>query len=240
MYRRAFGTQTDRAPGTKVRVICYIGSFRPPSACRVDRTGEFLSDTSLREHLRAATSEAHAALDATAGALGLNTRAGYGAFLSASASGLAPLELALEQGGVAEWLPDWPRRARREAVAQDLAALDLAMPGVIEAPTPSFAFATGMLYVLEGSRLGARFLSRQVRAADPELPLAYLTHGENDDLWRSFVAWMEAIPKVGFRTDEAEAGARYAFQRFSEAFENAKSGVASGVANDQAGSHVRV
>lgn len=212
----------------------------PPPACRADHTGEFLSDTSLREHLRAVTSEAHAALDATAGALGLKTRDGYGAFLSASAAGLAPLEAALERGGVVEWLPDWSRRARREALAQDLTALDLDMPSPPDAPTPSFAFATGMLYVLEGSRLGARFLSRQVRAADPELPLAYLTHGENDDLWRSFVAWMEAIPKVGFRTDEAEAGARYAFERFSEAFESAKSGVASGVANDQAGSHVRV
>lgn len=199
-----------------------------------------MSAITLREHLRAATSEAHAALDATAGALGMNTRAGYGAFLSASALGLAPLELALERGGVGEQLPDWPRRARRQAVAEDLAVLDLPMPPIQDAPTPSFAFAVGMLYVLEGSRLGARFLSRQVRAADPELPLAYLTHGESDDLWRSFVAWMEAIPKVGFRTDEAEAGARYAFQRFSEAFESAKSGVASGVANDQAGSHVRV
>lgn len=199
-----------------------------------------MSDTSLREHLRAATAEAHAALDATAGALGLQSRDGYGAFLSASAAGLAPLEAALERGGVDEWLPDWPRRARREALARDLAALDLDMPTAPDAPTPSLAFATGMLYVLEGSRLGARFLSRQVRAADPDLPLAYLTHGENDDLWRTFVAWMEALPKVGFRTDEAEAGARYAFQRFSDAFESAKSGVASGAANDQAGSHVRV
>lgn len=202
--------------------------------------GKWLFEMSLRERLRAATSEAHAALDAKAGGLGLSTRAGYGAFLTASASGLLPLELALERGAVGDWLPDWPRRARREAVAQDLAALDLDMPAVAEVPTPSFAFAVGMLYVLEGSRLGARFLSRQVSAANPDLPLAYLTHGEKDDLWRSFVAWMEAIPKVGFRTDDAEAGARYAFQCFSEAFENTRSGVASGVANDQAGSHVRV
>ena len=199
-----------------------------------------MSETSLREHLRAATSEAHAALDAVAGGMGLATRAGYGAFLSASAAGLAPLELALEQGGVDEWLPAWPRRARRQAVAQDLKTLGLDAPDRDPAPTPSFAFATGMLYVLEGSRLGARFLSRQVRAADPNLPLAYLTHGESEDLWRSFVAWMEAIPKVGFRTDDAEAGARYAFQRFSEAFERASYGVASGVVNDRAGGHVRV
>ncbi|MGH1557739.1 hypothetical protein ACRAWD_07635 [Caulobacter segnis] len=52
------------------------------------------------------------------------------------------------------------------------------------------------------------------------MPLAYLTHGEDQDLWRSFLVWLEAIPKVGFRTDAAEAGARYGFQYFSDAFES--------------------
>lgn len=202
--------------------------------------GEDLSDTSLRARLRAATADAHAALDATAGALGVRTRTGYGAFLSASAAGLTPLELALERGGVGDWLPDWPRRVRRYALAQDLTALDLSPLPVAPAPTPPFAAAVGMLYVLEGSRLGARFLSRQVRAADPGLPLAYLTHGEDADLWRTFTAWMEAIPRVGFQADDAEAGARYAFQCFSDAFGRVSPIVASGVVDDRAGGHVGV
>ena len=176
-------------------------------------------DTSLRDHLRAATAESHAALDATVAAFGLGTPAGYAAFLTASAVALGPLERGLELAGVGAWLPDWPRRARRGGLARDLAMLGKAPPPVREpASVPSPAFAAGLLYVLEGSRLGARFLARQVRAAGAGLPLAYLTHGEGEDLWRSFLVWLEAIPKVGFWTDEAEAGARYGFRCFSDAF----------------------
>lgn len=183
------------------------------------RTGKSLSEISLRDHLRATTSESHAALDAKVAALRLRTPSGYGAFLTASVAALAPLEVALEQAGVVDWLPDWPSRARRGALAADLAALRLGAPSFEAARVPSRDFGAGLLYVLEGSRLGARFLSREVRAPGPGLPLAYLTHGESQDFWRSFLTWLEAIPKVGFRTDVAEAGARYGFQYFSDAFE---------------------
>jgi len=194
-----------------------------------------LSDIPLRERLRAATSKSHAALDAVAAAWNLDTPEGYGAFLLASAVALAPLELALERAGVGTWLADWPRRARRAALARDLAALDLPIRTPTASPTPTPAFGAGVLYVLEGSRLGARVLARQVRRADPRLPLAYLTHGEGEDLWRSFLAWLEGQPKVGFRTDEAEAGARYGFQCFSAAFETVAS---PGGLNVRAGAHV--
>ena len=95
----------------------------------------------------------------------------------------------------------------------------------------------GLLYVLEGSRLGARFLARQVGATGAGLPLAYLTHGDGGDLWRSFLAWLDAIPKVGFRTDVAEAGARYGFQCFSDAFATV---APPGAPNVRTGAHVRV
>ena len=199
--------------------------------------GKFLTDSSLRDRLRAATSESHAALDATVAGWRIETPLGYGAFLSASVVALAPLELALERAGVAEWLPDWPMRARRVALVRDLAALGLEAPPFGAARVPDRDFAAGLLYVLEGSRLGARFLSRQVQAVGAGLPLAYLTHGEGQDLWRSFLAWLEAIPKVGFRTDAAEAGARYGFQCFSDAFE---SFAPSGAPNVRTGAHVRV
>lgn len=167
----------------------------------------------------------------------LQTTTGYGAFLSASAAALAPLELALERAGVEAWMPDWSLRARWAALSSDLAALGLTPPVLAPAEISSPAFGAGVLYVLEGSRLGARFISRQVQAADPGLPLAYLTHGQGDDLWRSFLTWLDAIPKVGFRTDAAENGARYGFQCFSAAFETLAS---SGAPNVRAGAHVRV
>lgn len=191
----------------------------------------------MRDRLRAATSSSHAALDAVASTFDMETPVGYGAFLAASAAALSPLELALERAGVEAWLQDWPRRARRAALARDLAAMDLPAPAIKALPTPSPAFGAGLLYVLEGSRLGARVLARQVRRAAPHFPLAYLAHGEGEDLWRSFLTWLEARPKVGLRTDEAEAGARYGFQCFSAAFETV---APPGGLNVRAGVHVRV
>ncbi len=203
---------------------------------RVDAFGGNLSDISLRDHLRAATAESHTALDAQVAAWKIETPLGYGAFLSASAMAIAPLELALERAGVAEWLPDWTKRVRRTALAHDLAALGLEARPFATAAVPSPDFGAGLLYTLEGSRLGARFLARQVRAAGHGLPLAYLTQGEGDDLWRSFLAWLEK-PNVGTQTDEVEAGARYGFRCFSDAFETI---APPGAPNVRTGAHARV
>lgn len=198
--------------------------------------GKSLSDSLLRDRLRAATAYDHTVLDAKVAGWRIETPLGYGAFLSASAMALAPLELALERAGVADWLPDWPKRVRRTALARDLAELGLEAPPFRVAVVPSRDFAVGLLYTLEGSRLGARFLVRQVRAAGHGLPLNYLTQGEGNDLWRTFLAWLEK-PNVGMRTDEVEAGARYGFQCFSDAFETV---APSGAPHVRAGAHVRV
>ncbi|AVQ04064.1 heme oxygenase [Caulobacter segnis] len=191
----------------------------------------------LRDRLRAATSSDHAALDAMAAALDFESVSGYGRFLSASAAALTPLELALELAGVEAWIGDWPERSRRATLARDLAAMGLPSPPITVPSTPSRAFGVGLLYVLEGSRLGARFLARRVRRAGPDLPIGYLTHGDDADLWRSFLAWLEGQPRVGLRTDEAIAGARYGFQCFSAAFETVAS---PGVLNVRAGAHARI
>lgn len=215
-----------------------ITSF-PPASIRVTDpicVGNSLSDSSLRDRLRAATAESHAALDATVTGWRIETPLGYGAFLSASALAMVPLELALERAGVADWLPDWDLRVRRAALARDLAALGLEVPPFANAYVPCPDFGAGLLYTLEGSRLGARFLARQVRAAGHGLPLAYLTQGDGDDLWRTFLAWL-GEPNVGTRTDAAEAGARYGFQCFSDAFEAV---APSGALNVRAGARVRV
>lgn len=196
-----------------------------------------LPENTLRDRLRAATYKDHAALDAIASATDVGAAVGYARFLNASAAALTPLELALERAGVDGWLEDWPLRTRRAALARDLAVLGVSTPTAEPAATPSHSFGVGLLYVLEGSRLGARVLARRVRGAGLDLPIAYLTHGDDANLWRSFLAWLEAQPKVGLRTDEAVAGARYGFQRFSTAFEAVAS---PGVLNVRAGVHARI
>lgn len=188
--------------------------------------------------MRAATAGDHQALDQTATALDFDSASGYGRFLLASAAALTPLELALEREGVASWMPDWSSRSRRAVLREDLAALGLLPIPVMEIhPTFSRAFAVGVLYVLEGSRLGAKFLVRRVREAGPTLPLGYLSHGEGSNLWLSFLGWLEAQQKVGCQTDEAVEGARYGFCCFAAAFETVAS---PGVPNVRAGADARI
>jgi heme oxygenase (biliverdin-IX-beta and delta-forming) len=191
----------------------------------------------LRDRLRAATSQDHATLDAIVSALDFETPFGYAGFLWSSAAALIPLELALERAGVEDWLEDWPLRSRRAALTLDLAHLGVSIPVSKPQPTPTHGFGAGLLYVLEGSRLGARVLAKRVRGAGADLPVAYLTHGGDAHPWRSFLTWLEAQPKVGLRTDEAMAGARYGFQCFSAAFETVAS---PGVPNVRAGAHARI
>jgi heme oxygenase len=176
----------------------------------------------LRDRLRAATVEDHAALDMAVGEWRLDEVSDYRAFLQASADAVAPLELALEASGVQAWLPDWSARARRKALISDLEAVGGVAPGPTPLPTMRKAFATGLLYVLEGSRLGGQVLSRRVESGQRGLPTAYLRHGQGDGLWRSFLSWIESADTVAFKTDEAISGARYGFRCFADAFESAR------------------
>jgi heme oxygenase (biliverdin-IX-beta and delta-forming) len=76
------------------------------------------------------------------------------------------------------------------------------------------------MYVLEGSRLGAKYLLRAVAAGgDPKIAAAtrYLSHGAGLRLWPAFLQTLEDQPVTP--QDEAAiiAGAHLAFALFAEA-----------------------
>ena len=78
----------------------------------------------------------------------------------------------------------------------------------------------GAMYVLEGSRLGAKYLLRGVaQAADPVVATAtaYLAHGAGQHFWQSFLAALEQEPATP--DDEAEIidAAGLAFSVFAHA-----------------------
>ena len=145
----------------------------------------------LRERLRAGTAPAHASLDRRLAALDLRRAPDYRAFLEASAAALLPLEAALVEAGVVDLFPDWALRTRRSAILDDLDRLGgqaqpLASPRRL---TPDGMLGT--MYVLEGSRLGARvLLAHVVQSDDPAVrqATAYLCHGAGQPLWASFLA----------------------------------------------------
>ncbi len=171
--------------------------------------------------LRAATATLHAEVDARfSGPFGTDKDA-YKAFLAALARAVLPLEDALEEGGVARLLPDWPARRRSAALRRDLEILGIAIPHPVRVlPTMDEARMFGRLYVLEGSRLGGKVLmKRACESSDPEVrdAIRYLGHGVGDDFWRVFLQCLEASGAVAASPRRTLLGAREAFGLFEAA-----------------------
>src|SRR5690606_18313968 len=124
--------------------------------------------------------------------------------------------------GVAQLLPDWAQRSRREAILADLRTLDAnVQPLALRRTAPTAAEVFGILYVLEGSRLGARMQLNQVSASDNEHvrnASSYLRHGQPGPehpggLWRSFLDQLESHEAADDQT-QTVSGAVYAFTMF--------------------------
>ena len=138
----------------------------------------------LHERLRRATAERHRRVDAAYSRFDLTDRAGYLAFLSAQARALGAAERAL----TARTLPPWSPRA--PLLDGDLHALGACSPAPdrLEAPL-SAQGQVGLLYVLEGSRLGAQVLARRIADGWPR---AFLSAAHPPGAWRAFRAWLDA------------------------------------------------
>ena len=179
------------------------------------------SKHSARNYLRAATRNLHSELDSHVAPLFLQGDAGYAQFLTNSAKALWPLEKALIDAGVSAILPDWPSRTRSDALRLDLSALGLPKPATLQLPPiGGAAFQFGMLYVLEGSRLGAEVLWREASISLSRAARAathYLAHGQGMRLWATFLERLEASQHVHNDLPQAACGARMTFEVFLDA-----------------------
>ena len=99
----------------------------------------------------------------------------------------ASIEPALEAASIHRVLPDWDMRQRRFALASDMDAMGI--PTLENRAIPisdDVGTLLGWSYVLEGSRLGARFILKGIESTrDRELIAAtrFLRHGAGIDLW---------------------------------------------------------
>lgn len=176
----------------------------------------------LRERLRDATAAAHRELDAQLSSFDLAVFSGYRRFLQASAGALLPLEAALVEAGVTRMFPDWPERARSDAIVADLERLGREAHATVSVSPMTPSGVLGTMYVLEGSRLGAKFLLKTVAgSADPRVgdATAYLGHGAGKRLWQSFLTRLASSDSCD--EDEAIAAARSAFAAFELAADRA-------------------
>jgi heme oxygenase len=133
-------------------------------------------------------------LDARLGVLDLRRLRDYRTFLEISATALLPLEAALVSAHVERMFPDWDRRSRSDAILADIARLG----GIVRRSSAPEALGSGgilgTMYVLEGSRLGARVLLRRaLESSHPEVleAGAYLSHGVGSNFWQSFNTTLE-------------------------------------------------
>jgi heme oxygenase len=170
----------------------------------------------LRAHLRAATVSDHARLDTLGARFDFASPLDYAAFLSAHAALLPGIETRIAEGPLP---PNWPARQRTAALAADLSSLGLAPPDPAHAPAlDSPSMRVGALYVLEGSRLGGAVLRRRLHAARPGAPCAYLSHGADQQLWPSFVAWLDGLELDSVERGAAAEGAKLTFGAFDYVF----------------------
>lgn len=156
----------------------------------------------IRGWLARVTAPLHTRVDAAAAAFDLSTDEGAGAFIALMARGVRPVERALDNAGAAAIFPEWPSRRRSHT-----------LPRCADGPEPTFGSAAevwGALYVLEGSRLGGRLLSRAPRlAAHP-----FFADAADRTAWPLFLARLEDADRALVDRPGMAAGAAAAFAAF--------------------------
>jgi heme oxygenase (biliverdin-IX-beta and delta-forming) len=165
--------------------------------------------------LRAATAEAHERVDAAFAGFDLSDRGSYARFLQAHADVVLRLEATVPGERLT---PDWNERKRGALLSEDLAFLR--NTSVASAPAAEAAASdiewnlpaiAGTLYVLEGSRLGGKFLARQVPAG---FPRAYLASDQPAEKWRNLLDRIDAILYEEGALQSALAAAHRVFAAF--------------------------
>jgi len=101
--------------------------------------------------------------------------------------------------GLAEQALEYPFRTRLTALEHDLLELNLAplplsaaLPAEVVPPASEDAALLGYLYVIEGSKLGARMLGRQIASTLPTAPRRFFSAASDPSSWADFCAYADA------------------------------------------------
>lgn len=125
---------------------------------------------------------------------------------------MLPLEEALDAAGAGDLIDDWNDRKRGALIHQDLKDLSYQpAAGTIDLPLENPAAVAGALYVLEGSRLGGRFLARRVGES---LPQRYLDADQRPGAWPKLLERLDAVLADPTALDAAIQSALLVFAMF--------------------------
>jgi heme oxygenase len=195
LFRKSAFVTTAAVGGSTAKIT--LSAFQPEKRTRL----------SLRMALRSATAVDHEIVDAAFARFDLTSAESYEQFLMAHANVLRTLEADVA-GLWSSWRPRFP------LLQADLADLGVAVSASKTAVARSDAERWGILYVLEGSRLGGDILSGRVASG---LPVRYLSAAHEAGSWRLFG---EALEQAGALQDDdwheaVTNGAKLTFGRFA-------------------------
>ena len=178
-----------------------------------------------RQLLRRATAAAHRKLDALIDGAGLlNSRARYEDYLRATWAARWPDEQALELSNVGELYTAWPHRRLCAFLSEDLFDVSHARPVDPAWVLPGRlckARSLGVLYVLEGSALGARVLAPRAAAIGMTACFGarHLAHQTSQpSAWAAFIDLLTRTPMTGPDEELCVAAALATFERYEQAF----------------------
>ena len=169
----------------------------------------------VRDALKRATRDVHDRLDASLSGYRLNDRDDYRKFLTAQAAAFLPVERALTVAGAAKLIAEWAETLRSPLLAADLAALGIgSIPEVASPAYDDEASLLGGLYVLEGSRMGAVVLAREVPA---DFPRQFLAVRPPPGHWSALIATLERKLYSSVELKIAKGAAQRTFACFEQA-----------------------
>ena len=175
---------------------------------------------SARAWLKSRTDAVHARLDADLSTFDLTQLDEYRAFLAVHRLALPVLERAIAESEFSLRLPAWDGSQREDALAADLEGTGQQTPAATTQPKLTTEHAWGVAYVLEGSRLGGKVLTRRaMRSADERVRenTKFLSH-RGTIRWPEFIAKMEVALVGAASRERALDGAMLAFQTYTDAF----------------------
>jgi len=173
--------------------------------------------------LRQATADNHRSVEDAAGDTA--TEVGYRHYIAGLFAFRAPVEAALRACAWPQALGPWRPLLISEPLMLDLADLEQARPEIDPAPRVSnnISDLLGLLYVLEGSSLGARVIFRQVRELGyhDNFGARHLSAqtGATQN-WKAFLTLLKHAP--GFDLDRAVRAANATFLGAANAFRRAR------------------
>ena len=178
-----------------------------------------------RQLLRRATTSAHRRLDDLVDRAGLlESRARYGLFLQATWMARRPIEQWLELSGVSALYEAWPSRQVCAALSQDVFDVSQSRPVEPEgapAETLCDAQSLGVLYVLEGSALGAHVLGARVAAIGMTACFGarHMAHQiSQPGAWTAFIDLLLRTPMSRAEEAMCASAALATFERYEQAF----------------------